>query len=163
MFMALWRKIARSSFSLNRSEAARRPAALFGPLESQPARPSAANVELAPIVRPADRKARRSRPSFSAGWRRGSQSLLMVFSAAPRSAARATADRPPADAFRAAPPLEGGGQVDRWEAAVPFVARAPERPGVGEPASRPPGEPTGSRTAVRCAPRGTSSRRNRLW
>src|SRR3954453_7733409 len=77
--MALWRKSARSIFSLKRSEAARRPAALLGPFESQPA--SASDVSApAPVTRLAPRKARRSRPSFSAAWRGGSQSLLTTTS-----------------------------------------------------------------------------------
>ena len=77
-FMAVWRKSARSILSLKRSEAARRPAALFGPFESQPASASAVKAP-APLMRLAPRNARRSMPSLSAAWR-GSQSLLMTSS-----------------------------------------------------------------------------------
>ena len=78
-FMAVWRKSARSNLSLKRSEAARRPAALFGPFESQPASASAVSAP-APLMRLAPRNARRSMPSRSAAWRGGSQSLLMTSS-----------------------------------------------------------------------------------
>src|SRR5450631_1196103 len=79
--MELWRKSARSNFSLKRSEAARSPAALFGPFESQPASASEVSAlapvtRLAPMTRLAPRNFRRSSPSFSAAWRGGSQSLF---------------------------------------------------------------------------------------